>query len=501
MLRSSSPFLCRVAVFPLHLDPPTLEHREIMKNLLADPLLNLSKVILLPHTHLSVTLAHSLHLSAMAALGFGKLPKVEIDFCSLEDPDPSMPRVSALLRELGHRAVLVHFLPDVNQLHRMKDSARFLGKVPVVSLQPKAYRISTDDRAALPRGHKIRVVQKVSGSHIRRILFEGTENPHQFLHPAVLKYVESHGLYHDFRKRMRHFYGTCYSHRNFIAPGTGTTSGGAVGASIPGTGTVALEGSTPRLELMYDENNTVAAQIYSSLKGFQVRKGEEPDLLVPIGGDGYMMHCIRRHWQRYIPFFGVNAGHVGYLLNGIETLSQLISSPLKLYQLPMLYCRSETVNDDTEKVVVREDMAFNDAWLERATGQTAKINVMVNGVTRLAGIRGDGVLVSTGAGSTAYALALGASPVPVSAPMLQLVGNNCMVPARWKPVHLHQDVEIDLESVDCKKRPCRAFVDSVDLGVVRRLTIRASRVAGVQLAFCQSNDLQAKLYKLQFPAT
>nr|AGU68045.1 NAD+ kinase [Strigomonas culicis] len=261
---------------------------------------------------------------------------------------------------------------------------------------------------------------------------------------------------------------------------------------------MSFPGVMPRLELHYDKNNLQAREQYDRLKLFQCQAGEEPDLIVPIGGDGYMMHCIRRNWSRFTPFYGVNAGHAGHLLNDCATLDELFSSPLKLHSMTMLYCQAEKETPMGERVLLSE-LAFNDAWVERASGQTALIRILVNGEERIRRLRGDGALVSTAAGSTAYSKALGASPVPVGAPLIQVVGNNVVSPAEWRPAHLEQEDQVEFEVIDCVKRPCRCYVDSVDMGIVTRLMVRSSRIAGVTLAFSKSCDLQHKLYEMQFP--
>jgi NAD+ kinase len=261
--------------------------------------------------------------------------------------------------------------------------------------------------------------------------------------------------------------------------------------------TLTLKGLIPRLEIHYDPQNLLALGSYQILKPFECTDGLEPDLIVPLGGDGFMMHCIRKNWHRNIPFYGVNAGTLGYLLNDPRHVEELFSAPLKVHLVPMLYVEAEkeAATGETQKI---SELAFNDAWLERMTGQTALIRISVSGEERLR-VRGDGVLVATAAGSTAYSVALGASPIPVGAPLIQMVGSNITTPAQWKPVHLNQEEEVGLEVIDSYKRPCRGFVDGVDIGQVTKMMIRTSRVAGVQIVFCKSCDLQQKLFHMQFP--
>lgn len=391
---------------------------------------------------------------------------------------------------------------------------------------------------------EVHPITRSTGADVRQALWEQDIHPSSILMDCVQRYMEGHGLYRDPRKATaaslyagigaNDFSGSARGGGGVGGPGgqlgaaaevggafrdPATAGGGSAGSGGSAAGSTIMDGRTgarrvapretstlsfpgliPRLELHYDRNNLLAREQYEKLRLFQCQDGEEPDLIVPIGGDGYMMHCIRKNWRRFIPFYGVNAGHVGYLLNDRSTLEELFSSPLKLHFTTMLYCQAEKEGDMGERMLLSE-LAFNDAWVERSSGQTALIRILVNGQERIRRLRGDGVLVSTAAGSTAYSQALGASPVPVGAPLIQVVGSNVVSPAQWRPAHLDQEDQVEFEVIDSTKRPCRCYVDSVDVGNVTRLLVRSSRVAGVTLAFSKSCDLQHKLYQMQFPKT
>lgn len=497
MLRRCTPWL-RVGIFPLQLDPPTKEHNDLLRKLLASHDLGLHKIIVLPYTRFAVTIQHSMHLAAMVGLSTQHLPHVDVDYTALEMPSSRLPRIAQLMEEHSGDASLLHWYHDRGSIATWDKSDKYLdhGELVFVQLEGVADRQnhgdeqSWVDRLESSESVKRFVTSKTRGHEARRRLFEGEVHPMHIVEASVLKYVESHHLYRDFRRAQRFHYGTVHSHR---ASNTGHNY--TFGASV------ALEGTIPRVEIHADPHNKSAQELAARLTDLCVSSeaGETPDLIVPIGGDGFMMQTIRREWQRFIPFFGVNAGHVGYLLNDAAHLEEMISAPMKLYQTPMLYVEAFTRHEETGEVSRQEELAFNDTWLERRSGQTALINVSINGERRLTKARGDGILVSTVAGSTAYAVALGASPLPITASMLQLVGSNIIKPARWKPVHLNQDAIIELEAQDTGKRPCSGYADGVDLGKVDKLRIRYSRVAGVQLAFSKSCDLQSKLFKLQFP--
>ena len=684
MLRRCLPWRT-IGVFPLHLDPPNLDHHRVFTQILADPSLGLTKLVLLPLTHSSVTLAKSLHLAAMSGLALReftpapapanggearrqspalifaaaeeelqvakdsfftsvgvnaivkaptiaahsnhqhqhhlhhhppqpsatatvaaataapsteKRVRVEVNFTALEMHEEGRASVvESLLRDHnnagGEGAMLFQWLSDVEfggcladrlwpQLSGVAPALPLSVLVPTGPMYPPEHHPANDHIISRIAGRwhgpvsVVCVRREWSSGHVRRILFNEHERCDRFVSGPILRYIDSHNLYRDERRQQKRHVAAVNANAmrmplvsfdvksdNYTsgsAGGGGGGGGGGVGVGVDGSGDpstsparshknadvrnpkwVSYAGSIPKLELHYDPRNALARHIYEQLKTFQVRPGEEPDLIVPIGGDGYLMKCVRKFWPRFVPFFGVNAGHVGFLLNDAGMLEEFFNAPLRLYQVGMLYCVAENLLPDkgmttplftkapsgssataaaspsssvdwgcasgvtpmacdsrADRDTVRA-FAFNDAWLERSTGQTAKFRICVNNVERSRTVRGDGVLVSTAAGSTAYAQALGGSPLPIDTPILQLVGSNCTWPVRWRPVHLPEDVVIELESCDTAKRPCRAYVDSVDLGLVRRMTIRMSRVAGVQLAFTRSNDVQAKLYKMQFP--
>jgi NAD kinase len=148
---------------------------------------------------------------------------------------------------------------------------------------------------------------------------------------------------------------------------------------------------------------------------------------------------------------------------------------------------------------VRHEVAFNDCWVERETGQTAWIEVCVNGVVRMARVVADGMLIASAAGSTSYARAMGATPLPFSADLLTLAASNVLIPAFWRPAVLPLNTAIRLRNLDPAKRPLRGFIDGLAQGPVREMTAKVSETAAVELLFAPEYDPVAKLAVTQFP--
>ena len=139
--------------------------------------------------------------------------------------------------------------------------------------------------------------------------------------------------------------------------------------------------------------------------------------------------------------------------------------------------------------------------MERATGQTAWLQVKVGQQVRLPKLVCDGLLLSTPAGSTAYARSMGATPLLAETPAWLLVGSNVMQPANWHSALLSLDTEVQMVGLNVEKRPLNGFVDGVPQGEVREMHVRVSRAASVELAFLPSHDMAEKIAAVQFPQT
>ena len=145
------------------------------------------------------------------------------------------------------------------------------------------------------------------------------------------------------------------------------------------------------------------------------------------------------------------------------------------------------------------NLSFNDAWIERSTGQVGWIELKLNGCVKLSRVIADGLLVATAAGSTAYAFALGSSPIPITSQSVVLVGSNVREPVGLRPINLPQnEFEITMTAVDPEKRPMKACCDCIDLGECVKMRVYMSRTAVVQLAMLNNNSMTEKMLRIQF---
>ncbi len=262
-------------------------------------------------------------------------------------------------------------------------------------------------------------------------------------------------------------------------------------SGVPSPRETRITAHEPRLLIVADEYSAKAQTVKER---FRHLEAAEPNLVLVIGGDGTMLAAIRQHWRKRLPFLGLNAGNLGFLMN--ESLpDNLPGTQLVVYRMPML--RVDTTALDGS---IHPGLAYGDAWVERDSGQAARLRIDVDGRTQVPLVVGDGLLVATPSGSSAYARAMGATPVPLTVPVLTLAGSNVFRPYFWKPVALPESARVKITNLDnTGKRPVRAFLDGLPLGRVSAMEARVSTVATVELAFTPEFDLSARLLRSMFP--
>jgi len=248
---------------------------------------------------------------------------------------------------------------------------------------------------------------------------------------------------------------------------------------------------SPRVLFEVDEYKPRAFELYDLLKHFE--DTNNPNLIIPIGGDGTMLRAIRKHWRLRLPFYGLNMGHAGFLLNKVDPKNlQNMFHGLESYISPLLFIETEDAQGN-----ITEHLAFNDCEVVNPPGQAAVLRVSVNGKTSIEKMMCNGVLVSTAAGSTGYAIAA-APPLHVGKPNLIMVGIMVTMPLRWYPTNLNLTDEVEIFNL-ADYRPITGVVDGQVVGNVVRMKIRTSRIASARLLLDEGYNFNQKLLDKQFP--
>lgn len=220
----------------------------------------------------------------------------------------------------------------------------------------------------------------------------------------------------------------------------------------------------------------------------------EADVIVALGGDGTVLKSLHDFLKNKTPIYGMNRGFVGFLMNQfaeknlLKRLSEAI--PYKLYPL--------IIKSYDKKGNIQNGLAFNDVSMIRNSPRIAKIKVQVNNKIRINEFLGDGCLISTPAGSSAYNLSLRGPVIPVGAQVLALTPISPYRPRRWRGALLNNDVKITLHSLDHESRPVRAEADFMEFDNLVKLEIKLDKTKFMNLLFDPGHDMEERIITEQF---
>jgi NAD+ kinase len=221
---------------------------------------------------------------------------------------------------------------------------------------------------------------------------------------------------------------------------------------------------------------------------------EKADIIVTMGGDGFMLRSLHEYVHLNKPFYGLNRGTHGFLLNPFSDgdLQDAITAakPVKVHPLRMAV---KTLTGSEY-----EEIAFNEVSLTRIGVQAAKIRISVDGDVRMEQLVGDGVLVSTPLGSTAYNLSAHGPILPLNANMLALTAICPFRPRRWTGALLPDDSKITLEVIDAQRRLAHAIADFNGVEDVERVDVHLDRTLSATLLFAPGHSLEDRIRDEQF---
>ncbi len=221
---------------------------------------------------------------------------------------------------------------------------------------------------------------------------------------------------------------------------------------------------------------------------------EEADVIVALGGDGFMLETLHRYIEPNKSIYGMHRGSIGFLMNGYEEedlLERLTAAkPIRLRPLRMMA--------KNLKGIEYEALAINEVSLLRETRQTAKIRVRVDGIVRIEELMCDGILVSTPAGSTAYNLSARGPIIPIDANLLALTPISAFRPRRWHGALLPHTAKIVFEVIEPEKRPVSAVADFTEIRDVAVVHVSEDRKRTPTLLFDPEHNLEERILKEQF---
>ncbi|HEY8585731.1 MAG TPA: NAD kinase [Rhodanobacter sp.] len=223
---------------------------------------------------------------------------------------------------------------------------------------------------------------------------------------------------------------------------------------------------------------------------------EQAELIVALGGDGFMLRTLHAYRALELPVYGMKLGRIGFLMNKhrLEELPERIARAHTASLFPLQMDVTDAAGE------VHRALAFNEVSLLRQSNQAAHLEVMLNEVVKLPNLVCDGIMVATPAGSTAYNLSAHGPILPLDANVLALTPISPFRPRRWRGAILPHRTEVVLRVLDPAKRPVSATADFHEIRDVHSVAIRQSGNQGVRLLFDPEHNLEQRILDEQFAA-
>jgi NAD+ kinase len=218
------------------------------------------------------------------------------------------------------------------------------------------------------------------------------------------------------------------------------------------------------------------------------------DVIVALGGDGFMLQTLHRFMAAGTPIYGMNRGTVGFLMNEFaeEDLADRLDAAEETITHPL---RMKATDVDGKR---HDALAINEVSLFRQTHQAAKLSIRIDRKTRLDELVADGVLVATPAGSTAYNLSAHGPIVPLGSPLLALTPLSPFRPRRWRGALLPDRAIISFDIIHPEKRPVAAVADHHEIRDVVHVEVALDRNARLVMLHDPGHSLDERILAEQF---
>lgn len=252
-------------------------------------------------------------------------------------------------------------------------------------------------------------------------------------------------------------------------------------------------GGKPRAAFTASDAEAAQRAIVELRQLYGTVEPEQADVIVPLGGDGFMLETLHRFVGSGKPIFGMHRGSIGFLMNPYRPdglYDRLAAAqPVVLHPLEMVARQ----NGKPQRAI-----AFNEVSLLRESRQAAKLRISVDNIVRLDELMADGILLATPVGSTAYNLSAHGPIIPLGAGVLALTPISAFRPRRWRGALLPHGARVTIDALETDKRPVSAVADFTEVRDVVAVEIHENRDIAMTVLFDHDANLEERVLKEQF---
>lgn len=223
-------------------------------------------------------------------------------------------------------------------------------------------------------------------------------------------------------------------------------------------------------------------------------EASEADVIVALGGDGFMLETLHANMGSDVKIYGMNRGSVGFLMNGYdpEKLLERIHAAESVTLHPLLLWAQDIHG------VCHQAYAINEVSIFRQSNQAAKFEIKVDDKVRIPEMIGDGCIVATPAGSTAYNLSAHGPIVPLEANVLALTPINGFRPRHWRGALLKNDSRVSFSIHESEKRPVSVTADSREFRDIQHVNVVEDRTCAMTLLHNEGEGYAERILMEQF---
>ncbi len=223
-------------------------------------------------------------------------------------------------------------------------------------------------------------------------------------------------------------------------------------------------------------------------KIFSKQKLKKSNVVIVIGGDGFMLQTLKRNRNKKKSFYGINSGNYGFLMNKFseKNLIRFIlkSKSINISPLEM------TANTGIKKI---KSLAINEVSILRQSRQAANLSIKNNSKNVIKKLVSDGVLVSTPAGSTAYNLSVHGPILNLNSNKISIAPISAFRPRRWAGKIISDKSKVIIKNLDSKKRPVSAVADNFEVRNIKSVTVRVQNKIKFNLLYDRNSSLHKKI--------
>jgi NAD+ kinase len=244
-----------------------------------------------------------------------------------------------------------------------------------------------------------------------------------------------------------------------------------------------------KLQIISDKNRkslNIKKLVIDKIKSFQFTKD---NLIIVIGGDGFMLETLKKNQKLKKKFYGINSGNYGFLMNKFSS-KNIINNLLRAKMISISPLEMIVKNKNNQ---IKKSLAINEVSVLRQSRQAASLSIKSGSRQIIKRLVSDGVLVSTPAGSTAYNLSVHGPILSLNSKKLSIAPISPFRPRRWKGKIVSDKLKIVITNLNPSKRPISAVADNLEFRNAKSITVKTNNKIKFNLLYDKNRSLQKKI--------